>query len=153
MCFACKIANILEAAMQAKHVIKRGNSFHFVLRVPADLALHFPTGTISRSLKTKDKKQAAVLANATEYEAQRLFMRLRTGMLDKSLETYLINTFLLKGVKRIEAQCYGENYEKDKFPDNPLEQIFDAHAERSHSHIVSWREAMSKDSFGDMWPE
>jgi hypothetical protein len=115
--------------MHAIHLIKRGPFFHFVLRIPHDLKLYFPRKTISRSLKTKDKKQAAVLANATEYEAQKLFMRLRTGMLDKDLESYLINTFLMKGVKRIEAQIIDADYEKDKCPDNPLDMIFDENAE------------------------
>jgi integrase len=100
--------------MHSRHIIKRGNHYHFVCRVPQDLLHLFPNITLWKSLKAEDIKAARLLAGAEEYRTQQLFLKLRTGMLDKNLEKLLIALYLKRGVDSLEAQATGEPIGIDK---------------------------------------
>lgn len=91
----------------ARHIIRRGTKYHFVCRIPADLLHLFPSPIVSRSLHTTDKKQAFLLGVSYEHKAQQLFTVLRTHMLDKTLETRLINLFLRQELETLEQIAKG----------------------------------------------
>jgi len=76
--------------MQTHHIVKRGNRYHYVCRIPADLLHHFPSPTIYKNLRTSEAKSARLLASAEEYRIQQLFLQLRSGMLNEDLEKHLI---------------------------------------------------------------
>lgn len=96
--------------MTQKHIIKRGAHYHYVRRVPLDLSPYFPSPLISRSLHTKDKKYATIVAAAWEYRTDQLFMQLRSGMLDRHLIEHLITQYLQAGLVNLEARTYGRPY-------------------------------------------
>lgn len=91
--------------MRQKHIITRNNRHYFVCRVPQDLLPYFPCHTVWKSLHTSDKKAATVIAASYEYQAQQLFMQLRSRMLTPDLEKRLVASFLAHGAARIQAQA------------------------------------------------
>lgn len=80
--------------MRPLHIIRRGNRYHYVCRIPADLQSLFPFPSIYKSLRTGDVKSARILASAEEYRIQQLFLQLRSGMFDKDYEKNLIASYL-----------------------------------------------------------
>ena len=73
-----------------RHIVKRGSRYHYICRVPSDLLLLLPSPVISRSLRTSDKKYAALFAVSIDYYARQLFTNLKTGMLEKTLQKRLM---------------------------------------------------------------
>ncbi len=98
--------------MPAKHIILRSRFYHFVCRVPHDLSQYFPLPIISRALHTDSKKYATVLGAAWEHRTQKLFMQLRSDMLDTHLIEHLINQYLQAGINKLEADVYGREYQR-----------------------------------------
>lgn len=90
------------------HVIKRGNKYHYVSRVPADLLHLFPSSVISKSLHTSDRKHATLLGISYKYKAKQLFTQLRTGMFDKTLQRLLVNLFLREKLDTLESVATGQ---------------------------------------------
>ena len=90
-----------------KHVVKRGNKYTFVCRVPSDLSHHFPKTTLWRSLKTANEKDARLLASAEEYRAQQLFMQLRSRMLSREIEKRIVALYLRSGCAALDFQTTG----------------------------------------------
>lgn len=100
--------------MRSRHIIKRGNHFHYVCRVPQDPSHFFPCSTIWKSLKNGRHKNALLVAAAEEYRAQQLFLQLKTGMLDPNLEKQLRTQYLKKEVECLEAKALGRKGEQGK---------------------------------------
>jgi hypothetical protein len=120
--------------MRSLHIIRRGNRYHYVCRIPADLQNLFPFPTIYKSLRTDDVKCARLLASTEEYRAQQLFLQLRSGMFNKDYEKYLIASYLKHHLNILEAKAMGttshcENPTKVKSKLKKEEQFFDAWAE------------------------
>lgn len=90
------------------HIVKRGDRYRYVRRVPTDLHEHFPSPTISKSLQTSDRKQARLLATAYEHQAQTLFTNLRTGMLDRATERLVVNLFLKQRIDELDTIATGQ---------------------------------------------
>lgn len=64
--------------MRFRHVIKRGNSYSFVGRIPKDLLHLFPAPTIWKPIKGIGTKNVRLLATVLEPEVQKIFPTLRT---------------------------------------------------------------------------
>ncbi len=121
--------------MKSYHITKRGNRFNFVCRIPVDLLEHFSVKTLYRSLKTDDIKHARLLAASYEYETQRVFMRLRTGMLE-TFEVQILVERLTKGINKIDSLAYGRKQ-------SPMLQVIEQHNINQHmeTHGCNEREA------------
>jgi integrase len=91
------------------YILKRGNIYNFVRRIPIDLQEHFPTKTLYRTLRTGDIREARLLAASYEYETERVFMRLRTGMLE-TFEACIMVERLTTGINKIESTAYGKKF-------------------------------------------
>ncbi|HCE66027.1 MAG: hypothetical protein A2X82_19575 [Geobacteraceae bacterium GWC2_55_20] len=91
----------------SKHIRKRGSKYHYICRVPADLLHVFPSPVISRALHTDDKKSAALLGVSIDYATKQLFVQLRSGMLDATLQRLLINLYLRNGLNELQAIANG----------------------------------------------
>ena len=109
--------------MRQKHIITRNSRQYFVCRVPQDLLPYFPSHTIWKSLHTSDKKVATVIAASYEYQAQQLFMQLRSHMMTPDLEKRLVASFLAHGAARIQAQATQSEI-VNPAPVSPLDSIF-----------------------------
>jgi len=107
---------------------QRGRRFYFVCRIPRDLKRHFPREIFWKSLHSSDKKTASALSLSYFYEAQKLFMQLRSGMLTPDLEKRLADSFLLHGVARIESQALGQEYSPPVSSISPVDQFFSEQA-------------------------
>lgn len=114
--------------MYLRHLIRRGNRYIFVCRIPSDLSPLFPKPTIWKSLKTDNEKDAYLLASAEEYRTQQLFLQLRSGMLSKDLEKRLIAAFLTKGVERIEAHATCTTFSPGDEALSPLDPLLNKNA-------------------------
>lgn len=90
-----------------KHIQKRGSRYHYICRIPADLLHAFPSPVISRALHTDDKKSAALLGVSIDYATKQLFVQLRSGMLDATLQRLLINLYLRNGLNELQAIANG----------------------------------------------
>jgi len=121
------------------HLIKRGNKYHFVCRIPQDLLHHFPSSQISHSLKTDKNKDAAVLAASLEYQTQKLFTQLRTGMLPKDLEKRLVALYLNSFVTALRADAKGQKFGRTKRDDTGVSAIFDLCA-NAHTEWDSYKD-------------
>lgn len=95
--------------MKSYHILKRGNRFNYVCRIPVDLLGYFPRKTIYRSLKSSDSKAARLLAASYEFEVQKVFMRLRTNMLS-TFEAQILVERLTTGIRKIESTAYGKKF-------------------------------------------
>jgi hypothetical protein len=93
--------------MRNLHVIKRGTRYQFMCRVPADIQHLFPRPNIYKSLKTSNGKMAIQFAVELEYQTQRLFFQLRTGMLDPNIKKALITLYLNDYLTFIESDVNG----------------------------------------------
>ena len=62
------------------HLVKRGATYYFRCRVPADLLAHYGKNEIKRSLKTKDPATAKRLARQMAVELDHEFEQLRTAL-------------------------------------------------------------------------
>lgn len=96
--------------MRSYHILKRGNRYQYVCRVPVDLLHYFPCKTIYRSLKTRDVKIARVLAVSLEHETQGLFMKIRSRHLDEQTIRQLIVNYLSANLLILESQVKGKVY-------------------------------------------
>jgi integrase len=63
-------------------------------RVPIDLLDLFPNSKIYKSLKTSDEKDARLLASSLEFQTQKLFLQLRSGMLSPAIKKELVTRYL-----------------------------------------------------------
>ncbi|MDD2900277.1 MAG: hypothetical protein PHI31_16400 [Desulfuromonadaceae bacterium] len=90
--------------MRSYHVLKRGNRYHYVCRIPGDLSHFFPVATIYRSLKTSDRKVARLLAATLEHTTQGVFMKLRSGHLDDNAIKLLLTSYLGAQLEVLEAR-------------------------------------------------
>lgn len=99
--------------MRSRHLVTSGNRFRFVVRVPRDIVHLFPISTIWKPVQAKDARSARLIAGVWEYRAQRLFLQLRTGMLDKDLEKMLVALFLKQGAESLEARAKGRPFDSD----------------------------------------
>lgn len=80
--------------MQIQHLFFRKKMYYYVARVPQDLAGYFPVKTVWRSLKTGCLQAAKTLLKALEYQAERLYMQMRSGMLTDEQTKQLVAEFL-----------------------------------------------------------
>lgn len=96
--------------MRQFHIVKRGNWYHYVCRVPADLLSKVPKAVLWQSLKTADSKAARVLAAGIEQRTQQLFIQLRSGMLTAEMEKRIVNAYLCFGVDCIESNAANADY-------------------------------------------
>ena len=76
-------------------------------RVPADIQHLFPHPNIYKSLKTSNEKMAIQLATVLEYQTQKLFFQIRTGMLDPNINKSLIAHYLNDYITFIENDVKG----------------------------------------------
>jgi integrase len=65
------------AMSRVSYILKRGGTYYFRIRVPADVAHAYPRTEIKRSLRTKDLSDAKRRAAAMHAEVQDEFARLR----------------------------------------------------------------------------
>lgn len=131
--------------MRSRHLIRRGNRYSFVCRIPSDLSPLFPQPTIWKSLKTDNEKDARLLASAEEYRAQQLFINLRTGMLSRDLENRIIAAYLLKGAERIEALATGTTFEPGEDILSPIDSILDTDAQSDQKARILFENLMLED--------
>lgn len=122
--------------MRQFHVVKRGNWFHFVCRVPSDLLGKLPKTVLWQSLKTADAKAARVLAAGIEQRTQQLFLQLRSGMLSAEMEKRIVNAYLCFGVDRIEAQATNTRYSPSSDILSPVDDILHEYAD----NLAFWSE-------------
>jgi len=66
------------------HLITINKHYYYRISVPVDLNHYFPVPIIQKSLKTTCIKAVKPLLLATEYNVQKAFTLLRTGMLDSN---------------------------------------------------------------------
>jgi len=129
-----------------KHIQMRGKRYHYVCRVPSDLLHLFPSPVISKSLHTANKKHATLLGVTTDYKAKQLFTQLRTGMLDKTLEKYLINLFLHDRLETLESIATGKAVSKGATEDIAISDgLITSHETR---HAVSLSDAEKQEMRG-----
>ena len=83
-----------EPSSFPSHIFVRNGVYYFRANIPTDLQHHFPTAEIKKSLKTKDSKSAKVLALSHEYQMQRAYVRLRTGMLSDNMVRQVVSEIL-----------------------------------------------------------
>jgi hypothetical protein len=76
------------------HLTKVNNTFYYRIKVPVDLQQYFPCGIIKKSLKTDDIRSAKTLLIAIEYNTNKCFMLLRTGMLPDDMAKQLVESVL-----------------------------------------------------------
>jgi hypothetical protein len=62
------------------HLIKRGRTYYFRLRIPKDPLHHFPIPEVRKSLKTSNLPAAKILHSSWEKKAQKSFALLRSGI-------------------------------------------------------------------------
>ncbi|QXE88112.1 site-specific integrase [Geomonas nitrogeniifigens] len=74
-----------------KHVYLRNGIYYFRLDIPSDLAHHFPTAEIKRSLKTRNPETARLAANRLELKALQGYALLRFGMLSDDMVRQLVD--------------------------------------------------------------
>ena len=117
------------------HVLKRGGTYNYVRRIPTDLARFFPCTVMHRSLKTKDEKEARLLAASYNYETEKAFMRLRTGMLE-TFEAQILVERLTRKIQGLDAVAYGQKRK-------PILEAIEQHNIKQHMgvHGCSEREA------------
>ena len=94
--------------MRIKHLMKRGSRYMYRCRVPVDLLPLFPSPVIWKSLHTDDHKDATVAASVVQYNTQKLFMQLRTGMLSPSLMKIIIAEYIKTGVDALQDKVHGK---------------------------------------------
>jgi hypothetical protein len=99
--------------MRNYHVIKRGNKYHYVCRVPSDLRHFFPVTTIYRSLRSSDLKVARLLATTQEHTTQGVFMRLRSVHLDENAIRQMLTRYLGGKLEILEAKVLRKTYSND----------------------------------------
>lgn len=68
-------------SLYSSHIFTRNGIYYYRADIPTDLKQYFNTPEIKQSLKTKDSKNAKVMAISLEYRLQQTFCMLRTGML------------------------------------------------------------------------
>lgn len=90
--------------MRSYHILKRGNRYHYICRIPRDLRHYFPVSAIYRSLKTSDRKVARLLAATLEHTTQGVFMKLRSGHLDENAIKLLLTNYLGAQLEVLEAR-------------------------------------------------
>ncbi|RLB64074.1 MAG: hypothetical protein DRG80_00005, partial [Deltaproteobacteria bacterium] len=61
------------------HLIKRGRTYYFRLRIPNDLLNYFPVSEVRKSLKTSNLPAAKILYSTWEDKFQKSFALLRSG--------------------------------------------------------------------------
>lgn len=62
-------------------LFKRNSTYYFRLRIPSDVRKHFPFAEITRSLHTQLYRQAKSLARGKLGELEKVFMKIRSGIL------------------------------------------------------------------------
>jgi len=72
-------------SLYSSHVFVRNGIYYYRTDIPSDIKHYFPVAEIKQSLKTKDSKNAKVVAVSLEYRLQQTFCMLRTGMLPDDL--------------------------------------------------------------------
>jgi len=93
--------------MSIPHLVRRGTRFQFMCRVPTDLLDLFPHSKIYKSLKTSDEKDARLLASSLEFQTQKLFLQLRSGMLSPAIKKELVTKYLSNYLSFIENDING----------------------------------------------
>jgi len=112
---------IAAVTMRSYHVVKRGNRYHYVCRVPVDLICFFPISTIYRSLKTSDQKVARLLAASFEHRTQGVFMKLRSGQLDEYTVKKMLTSYLSSQLLSLEAGIKGHIFNDYKSDDKQFD--------------------------------
>ena len=84
------------------HLLSRNGHFYYKIKVPLDLRQHFPLTFIKKSLKTTDLTTAKTMLVTQEYQVQRAFTLLRTGMLNDGMAKALVEE--ISPVKEVQGK-------------------------------------------------
>lgn len=72
-------------SLYSSHVFVRNGIYYYRADIPSDLKHYFHSTEIKQSLKTKDSKNAKVIAVSLEYKVQQTFCMIRSGMLPEDV--------------------------------------------------------------------
>ena len=78
------------------HLICRNGHYYYKAKVPVDLQQFFPQLFIKKSLKTTDLPTAKTALLTMEYQVNKVFTLLRTGMLDDEMVHALVHSLQLQ---------------------------------------------------------
>lgn len=79
--------------MGQSYLFKRGHRYYFRARVPNDLLSHFDSPVIVKSLHTRYYAEGKRLLRSIAYETEKLFTRIRSGMLTDAQIPKLIREY------------------------------------------------------------
>jgi hypothetical protein len=74
-------------------IVKRSSVYYFRARIPSDVRKHFPFAEITRSLHTRLYRQAKSLARGKLGELEKVFMKIRSGLLTNDEIIKLVDKF------------------------------------------------------------
>lgn len=74
-------------------IVKRSSVYYFRARIPSDVRKHFPFAEITRSLHTRLYRQAKNLARGKLGELEKVFMKIRSGLLTNDEIIKLVDKF------------------------------------------------------------
>ena len=83
-------------------LLKVNGHFYFRMRTPRDLLHIFRVQEIKKSMHTKTLKDAKILAVTYSYKLEKLFLKVRCGMLDEKQIQALVKEFFEKTLKGYE---------------------------------------------------
>lgn len=88
----------------ANHLVLRSRTFHFRLRVPADLCNTIPSKVFLKSLKTTDRKAARASATLLHSRLLEVFTLLRSGFISDAQANDRLDSILNRSLRASEPQ-------------------------------------------------
>lgn len=76
--------------MRTPYLIQRGNQYYFQIRLPADVQEHFSCTHLKKSLKTRDRRQAATKSRLFSSGIERAFFMIRSGLLTPQMISKIV---------------------------------------------------------------
>jgi hypothetical protein len=86
------------------HLCRIGDWWYFRLRIPRDVARHFPCREIKKALRTGDLKRARARVNVLSFETERIFTLIRSRLLTDSQIEQLVRDFYNTTLKEVEEE-------------------------------------------------
>lgn len=97
------------------YLVKKNKIYYLRIRIPKDVAQHFPTPEIKKSLHTSSYKQAAPIAKIFVAEAEKVFMMIRSNTLTSpqihKIIDQLLDRRLSKYDEDVANRMNDENYD------------------------------------------
>jgi integrase len=130
-------------------LLKVNGHFYFRMRTPKDLLHVFKMQEIKKSMHTKTLKDAKILAVAWSYQLEKLFLRMRCGMLDEKQIAALVKEFLEKTLRGYEQdRAEGRGIPDIENLENPESEYISMHHEGCKVAVDEGRRALALNDLG-----